>query len=260
MAIPAPKPQPSQPEHAAVEALKAVEVQSAVDAVLEQMLGLLGSGVLKPGDQLPSETELARRLRVGRSTIREVKQILGARGLVEFKGTKGCFVAVREPAGQDSDALSLALRHGSEENLDEARRILEVGAIRLAAMRMNPDKVADLTGALDRLERAIASPTTFWPGTIDFHVRLVAATQNPIIEKLYALVTTATVTEQLADYRMLSDPHDVLAIHKALLAAVASGDPAIAETEMIRHLDESHHKLGAAEHASRARLTREGEI
>jgi GntR family transcriptional regulator, transcriptional repressor for pyruvate dehydrogenase complex len=246
MAVPDQIPALSQPDRTAVEALKAVEVHSAVDAVLEQILGLIANGVLKPGDQLPSETELARRLRVGRSTIREVKQILGARGLLEFKSTRGCFVAVREPATAESDALALALHHGTEKNLDEARRILEVGVIRLAAARINPEKIADLTGALDQLERAVASPTVFWPGTIDFHVRLVTAAENPILEKLYALVATATVTEQLQDYRTLSDPRDVLSIHRTLLAAVASGNPALAEEEMIRHLDESHHKLETA--------------
>lgn len=246
MAVAAQTPRHPQPERAAVDALKAVEVQSAVDAVLEQVLGLIANGVLKPGDQLPSETELARRLRVGRSTIREVKQILGARGLVEFKGTRGCFVALREPATVDSDALALALHHGTEQHLDEARRIFEVGVIRLAATRINQEKIADLTAALDQLEQALGSPATFWPGTIDFHVRLVAATENPILEKLYALVTTATVTEQLQDYRMLSDPREVLLIHRALLAAVATGDPDVAEEEMIRHLDESHHKVEQA--------------
>lgn len=241
-------PRHSQPGRAAVDALEAVQVQSAVDAVLEQVLGLIANGVLKPGDQLPSETELARRLRVGRSTIREVKQILGARGLVEFKGTRGCFVALHEPATVDSDALALALHHGTEQHLDEARRIFEVGVIRLAATRMNQEKIANLRAALDQLEQAISSPATFWPGTIDFHVRLIAATENPILEKLYALVTTATVTEQLQDYRMLSDPREVLLIHRALLAAVATGDPDVAAGEMIRHLDESHHKVEQARH------------
>lgn len=248
MAVTTPKPRPPDPERAAMDALRAVEVQSAVDAVLEQVLGLIANGVLKPGDQLPSETELARRLRVGRSTIREVKQILGARGLVEFKGTRGCFVALSEPAAADSDALTLALHHGTEEQLDEARRILEVGVIRLAALRINTEKIADLTAALDQMEKAISTPATFWPATIDIHVRLVAATENPILEKLYALVTTATVTAQLQDYRKLSDPHEVLAVHRALLAAVATGNPDVAEAEMIRHLDESHHKIRKARH------------
>jgi GntR family transcriptional regulator, transcriptional repressor for pyruvate dehydrogenase complex len=246
MAVTVSKPPRAQPERAAMDALKAVELPSAIDVVLEQVLGLIANGVLKPGDQLPSETELARRLRVGRSTIREVKQILGARGLVEFKGTRGCFVAAADPATADSDALALALHHGTEEHLDEARRILEAGVIRLAATRMNKEKIADLTAALDKLERVMDSPATFWPGTIDFHVRLVAATENPILEKLYALVTTATVTEQLQDYRTLSDPREVLAIHRSLLAAVASGDPDLAEEEMVRHLDESHHKVEKA--------------
>jgi GntR family transcriptional repressor for pyruvate dehydrogenase complex len=237
-----------QAERAAVDALKAVELPSAIDVVLEQVLGLIANGVLKPGDQLPSEAELAQRLRVGRSTIREVKQILGARGLVEFKGTRGCFVAVRDPASVESDALALALHHGTEEHLDEARRILEVGVIRLAAIRMNKEKIASLTAALDKLELAMGSPATFWPGTIDFHVRLVAATENPILEKLYSLVTTATVTEQLHDYRTLSDPGEVLLIHRALLKAVATGNPALAEEEMVRHLDESHHKVEQAHH------------
>jgi len=67
------------------EVFAPVEMQSVVEVVTKQILGLISSGALKAGNRLPSEVDLARRLRVGRSTVREVKQILGSWGFLRFE-------------------------------------------------------------------------------------------------------------------------------------------------------------------------------
>jgi GntR family transcriptional regulator len=64
--------------------------------------------VLPPGSQLPSETELAERFGVSRSTIREAIQNLKARGLIEIHRGKGTFVV--EPIVLNLTTGSLVVR------------------------------------------------------------------------------------------------------------------------------------------------------
>ncbi len=47
-----------------------------VQSVVDQLVGLIKDGTLAPGERLPSERELMKRLAVGRSTIREALRSL----------------------------------------------------------------------------------------------------------------------------------------------------------------------------------------
>ncbi len=225
-------------------AFEPVEIQSVVDVVTKQILGLISTGVLKTGDRLPSEAELASRLRVGRSTVREVKQILGSWGFLRFEGTRGCFIAEPPPNSGDSeiDALVVAVRHGSSEDLHEARTIIDTGVIRLVSARITSEQVASLGRLLDDLAAETNDPQTFFTRAMEFHALLTSYCGNPILEEFYHLITEIALTEQLPDYQQESDPHEVLALHRKLLTAVATRDPDFAAAEMIEHLDESHHK------------------
>ncbi len=242
------------------EVFAPVEMQSVVEVVTKQILGLISSGALKAGDRLPSEVDLARRLRVGRSTVREVKQILGSWGFLRFEGTRGCFIT--EPqlssGNADTNALLVAVRHGSLEDLHEARTILDTGVIRLVTLRITPAQVNEVEQLLDQLEQTINEPGVFFKAAAQFHVLLTSFCGNPILEKFHKLIAEMALEDQLPEYQRESEPSEVLEIHRRLLRAVASGDVDVAEREMIAHLDESHHKteLASQRPANRASLVR----
>jgi GntR family transcriptional regulator len=61
--------------------------------VSEEIRGMLSGGGLHPGDQLPTEAELAARFDVGRTTIREALKLLEQDGLVDVRHGLGRFVA-----------------------------------------------------------------------------------------------------------------------------------------------------------------------
>ena len=138
-------------KNSAAMALKAVSAPTVVDVVIHQLLDLIRAGILKPGDQLPSETHLAARLKVGRSTIREVKKILAARGLLKFRGTHGCYIAEPESGIFDPELLALLMTRDTAEHLHEARTIVEVGAVRIAAVRATDEQLSGLDLLLQQL-------------------------------------------------------------------------------------------------------------
>ena len=46
------------------------------ELILDEITRLITEGILKPGDRLPSESELAERFGVGRSSLREAMRAL----------------------------------------------------------------------------------------------------------------------------------------------------------------------------------------
>ncbi len=56
------------------------------------MAQLIRAGEYKPGDALPSERDLSKRLSVSRSAVREAMVALEIAGLVEVRGGSGIYV------------------------------------------------------------------------------------------------------------------------------------------------------------------------
>jgi len=59
------------------------------EEIIEQIRGLVASGELRSGDQLPAERELAERFQVSRASIREALTALQVMGLLERSRSGG---------------------------------------------------------------------------------------------------------------------------------------------------------------------------
>ena len=70
-----------------------IEAEKLSDAVVRQVEHLILHGILKPGERLPSERDLAEQLGVSRPSIREALAALQTAGLLEAKAGSGVYVA-----------------------------------------------------------------------------------------------------------------------------------------------------------------------
>src|SRR5258705_1988282 len=68
------------------------------EQVAEQIRRLISSGALKPGDLLPPERELAAKLGVGRSSIRDAVRTLEVMGILEPRQGPGSRMSEAHPA------------------------------------------------------------------------------------------------------------------------------------------------------------------
>ena len=76
--------------------------------VMEQVRLLVATGVLRPGDQLPTVRDLAARLRVNPNTIARAYRDLQAEGLLSSRQGSKTVVAATAPAvGRDEGLLML---------------------------------------------------------------------------------------------------------------------------------------------------------
>src|SRR5690606_1420434 len=118
--------------------------------VIEQLRDAVRQGEWAVGERIPTESELASTLGVGRNTVREAVRALAHSGLLEVRQGDGTYVRA-------TNEVSGALRRLCGARLREAlhvRRALEVEAARLAATERTQDDLLTLPRALaDRDER-----------------------------------------------------------------------------------------------------------
>jgi GntR family transcriptional repressor for pyruvate dehydrogenase complex len=205
-------------------------VDLAVSQLREQVL----SGQWPVGGRLPAETELAQRLEVGRSTVREAIRALVHAGLLETRQGSGTYVRSVTP-GADWEPR---LRRAAALEAYEVREALEVQAARLAASRRTEADIEALRACLAQRDRARGSDASFVEADLAFHRSVVAAAHNPLLAEMFDSFVTVLREALLAvraDQGVRNAGSD--AAHARLAAAIEAGDAAAAEQATHEQLD-----------------------
>ncbi len=121
--------------------LQAVVNRKLYIQIAEQITAAIESGEFKPGQQLPSERDLAQELGVSRPTVREALIALEVAGLVEVKIGVGAFV-------RDAAKPGSALPESDHSALEimQARALVEPELAALAARHITDEGRAELAG------------------------------------------------------------------------------------------------------------------
>ncbi len=227
---------------AAVEAVfMPVQPASTFEETVERLGSAIRLGLLAPGDKLPPERELAAKLRISRSTLRQALTALVQSGhLVSLRGrTGGTFVAAQPPLTEHAGE---PLDQGAWAVLDY-RVAIELGAVQLAAERGS-------AAQLDRLEELVAKMAgelenfeEYRRTDIRFHIDIAEAAQSP---RLLSAMTD--VQSQMSDLiALIAHPPAVLARsneqHARLVKALRKGDGARAVRQMREHTEGTEHIL-----------------
>ena len=212
------------------------------ERVAERLAGEIRAGVFVPAERLPSERELARRLGVGRASVREAIAALQVQGLIETRPGSGSFVA---PDALDRMPTASALPHdASPVAVLEARATLEPAVARLAAERAQPDPVAERLLDAMELSSDPGDPTARagWNESDRlFHRQIAAMTGNPVLLGIAGHV--AALMDQPLWQRLRDDSiaqpgraRVHAAEHRMIYEAIAEGDPDAAATYAAGHV------------------------
>jgi DNA-binding FadR family transcriptional regulator len=160
-------------------AFRLVEPQR-YERIAERLAADIRAGRLAPGQRLPSERELARRLAVGRASVREAIAALALRGVLETRPGSGSFVAA-DALERLAPGSELTAHDAGPFDLLEARLLLEPGVAALAARRGRRDEEAERL--LDAMDAAAEDGDRGgWnDGDRRFHRQLAALTSNPVL-------------------------------------------------------------------------------
>ena len=108
--------------------LQAVSNKKLYIQIADQIRELISSGAIQPGQQLPSERDLALDLGVSRPTVREALIALEVAGLAEIRVGVGAFVT-----GKAGRPIELPEQSHSPLEIMRARQLIEPEIAALAA-------------------------------------------------------------------------------------------------------------------------------
>jgi DNA-binding FadR family transcriptional regulator len=230
-------------------------------SVLERIEADLLEGRLAPGDRLPGERDLAAKLGVGRSSVREALRVLESMGLVRTatgSGPSAGAMIVAAPQGGLATLLRLQLAAQGFPFADvvATRAVLEASVVEALAARARDGEVLDLAEP-DSLLAAMSAdgldPDDFLALDARFHLSLAEASGNAVVVAVMAGLRTAIESYAREGAAAVPDwPALVAGLraeHAAVLDAVRSGDPELARERIRTHITGFYtrtHALGGA--------------
>jgi len=160
---------------------------TVTDEAINGIKQMILSGQVRPGEKLPKETDLATRLGLSRSSLREAVRALILAGILKTRQGDGTYVTSLEPH-QLLETMSLAvdfMRNRTLVELFEVRRLIEPAATALATARMTPEGLSRLREALERMDAA-ERVEELVEADDEFHGEISVATGNAALAAVLA--------------------------------------------------------------------------
>ncbi|MGH2561115.1 MAG: FadR/GntR family transcriptional regulator [Thermomicrobiales bacterium] len=194
------------------------------------------AGDLTAGEKLPSERQLSDHYGVSRPVVREALRSLVERKLVEVQPGRGAFVR-RARFSDAAGRLEAIFRRNQATARDvvEARTMLECTAASLAAQRATATDLAALETALAQFDHA-TDIIEQARGDLTFHLGIVRAARNPVVETMFGSITGLSVELMLRSLGDREVARVSLPYHRQIADAIRAHDPEQARTLMAAHL------------------------
>ncbi|MTI83819.1 MAG: FadR family transcriptional regulator [Firmicutes bacterium] len=222
---------------------KPIKTKKIYQEIIEQIKAMISDGTLCPGDRLMSERELAERMQVGRSAVREAFRVMEAMGIIKIRPGEGTFIAENAAESLVKSFSSVLLAGGDDitaRELMELRKILEVESAAMAARRCSPEQLEAIDHALQQMQHDLEEGNLGEEADMKFHFAIAEAARNSILLKLMNTISD-TMGRVLAAarhelYRDPAKPTLLLREHHDIFAAIKNADPNAARQSMLKHL------------------------
>lgn len=211
--------------------------QSVAEQVAQRILGLVKSGDLKPGDQLPPERELAASLHVSRPSVREAMRGLSILGVIRTRQGGGAYVSQL-----DADVLLeplhffISLEDANISQLYDARMLIEQNVASRAAENITGEQLEKLEEILAVQADYIDDPAKFRESDSAFHDIIWRGCANGFLTRIGRSLNVIGL-----EFRhMASETPGVLAQshedHRRIVAALKARDPVAAAEAASAHM------------------------
>jgi DNA-binding FadR family transcriptional regulator len=216
-----------------------VSKRTVKDQISDKLAYMIHSGLLREGDELPSERTLATTLEVSRETVRAAIGVLHARRMVEVsQGSRTRVVGPGLLPMHESVSTLGNLKDRTFEEVAEARAAVELQVIWLAAQRIGDNELARLAELVRDQSTMYSDPVGFQISDREFHVTLYKSCGNSLL---------VDVVSDFYDYaleyrrRALQRPGAIkhsVDDHRLIVEALNTRDPETAVKAMRTHLEQ----------------------
>ena len=216
------------------------------DEVYKQIVSLISSGKLNPGDKIPSERELAADLRISRQSIREALNRAEVMGLIEVRQGEGSFIlsSVKKSL---KPPLTLIIEEEASRIFDflEIRKLVEGWCAEKAAIEATKEDLENMAAILEEMKKVASKDKQWEELDLNLHMSFAKATHNVIaVHIMEALKSNFKPFFRFTKSMPSSEKIDILwQHHYDIFKAIKQRDPETSKKKVVEHLNYIREKL-----------------
>lgn len=223
--------------------LPTLKVERLYRQISNLLINCIQNGQFLPGDMLPSERDLAKKLGVSRSSVREALIALEITGWVEIRTGNGVYVC---------DPLPLPAQSQPEEefslkSLILARQAFEGLLAEMAARNGSEDQRTELMDIMRDLTQLNTNDEKFLSEDKRFHLMIGEMSGNEVLrdmmDNLWNKRTSSRFVRLESHYAQVDFPVALQQDHYDIAIAIFERDPVRARECMVRHLQHVYDQL-----------------
>ena len=215
--------------------------ERVADRVAQELLRLIASGDLAPGERLPGERQLAEMMNVSRVSIRAALQQLKTQGFITAVQGGGTRVIAASNDRDSALAELVRVNHDNLHDLAELRSSIEVWAARRAAKQGTPEQVAEMVRICDLMRDPERPARHKAEDDLNFHMSVAKASGSAVYMHLMSVL--GEILENMFSYHRyrlhpgLDYDRLLMEQHCAVCNAICASDGEAAARAMREHLD-----------------------
>jgi len=212
------------------------------EIIADKLRELIDLGVYRPGGRLPNESELARNMKVARSSVRSALQRLETLNVLEVKRGLGWYVR-RNPPAQATSLPKLFDKRYDLSDLFELRIGLEGLAASLAAVRATEGEIEDIAKLNQQHHEAGDDREELLRTDVAFHDAIVRASRNELLWETYQRIVGELNDWRYQSYTDRAVPLRSAREHSKVVRYLRNSDPGGARAAMNAHLQRNYDEL-----------------
>ncbi|MBW2082639.1 MAG: FadR family transcriptional regulator [Deltaproteobacteria bacterium] len=221
---------------------KKISPKKISDEIIEQFKELLSRGQLKPGDELPSERELAESIGVSRPPLREALNALQAMGFIEIHPRSKIVVKslAKKPL---EDPLTRLISDDIDKffELLDIRRAMESWAAYTAAKKATNEDINKLEEIIKRDQENLRLNRDDAKTDADLHIAISLAAHNTVLSHLtascYNILWNSQKMSRKKLFKKKENKRLIAEQHMKIFRAIKAKDPDRASKEARSHID-----------------------
>ncbi|WP_324768942.1 FadR/GntR family transcriptional regulator [Pokkaliibacter plantistimulans] len=220
---------------------QALKNKTKKEVLAGKLLEMIFTGLLRDGDELPSERELGTLFGVSRETVRGALGLIAAYGLIQVSHGAKTRVKRDERLLQRCSELipelgNLEINNYDIETVFDSRKVVEAAIARKAALYIDAAGLKEMQVLLNQQKELFNQPVYFQLSDKRFHKLIAEYSRNDILlaysEELYAYGLNFRRAVMVKEGSIERSYHEHVMIYDALKAK----DPDQAEKAMLNHL------------------------
>jgi DNA-binding FadR family transcriptional regulator len=214
--------------------------ERVADRVAQELMKLIATGKLMPGERLPGERQLAEMMNVSRVSVRAALQQLKGKGFIT--AVQGGGTRVTAASDDQGSALAALLRENRKNLRDFAqiRVAIEAWAARQAAENATKEQIAEIKHALNVMTDPKRPAEFKAKDDVSFHLAVAKAADSVIY--MHLMSGMGDILRETLDYhryKLLSSQNDdrvFLQQHRKIYNAIRDGNGDAAAQAMTIHV------------------------